>query len=71
MIVAHNALLGGRVANAESRGDDNDVRAVRDLNARIAVDPRVTSISFRRTTASWSRPSGVVRLRRWPSSVRG
>ena len=44
LIVAHNALLGGRVANAESRGDDEDVRAVRDLNARIAVDPRVTSI---------------------------
>jgi predicted O-methyltransferase YrrM len=44
MIVVHNALLGGRVANAESRGDDDDVRAVRDLNARIAVDPRVSSI---------------------------
>jgi caffeoyl-CoA O-methyltransferase len=44
VIVAHNALLGGRVANAESRGDDEDVRAVRDLNARIAVDPRVASI---------------------------
>ena len=44
LIVAHNALLGGRVANAESRSDDEDVRAIRDLNARIAVDPRVTSI---------------------------
>ena len=44
VIVAHNALLGGRVANAESRRDDDDVRAVRDLNARIAVDPRVASI---------------------------
>jgi predicted O-methyltransferase YrrM len=32
------------VANAESRGDDDDVRVVRDLNARIAVDPRVASI---------------------------
>jgi caffeoyl-CoA O-methyltransferase len=44
VIVVHNALLGGRVVNAESRGDDDDVRVVRDLNARIAVDPRVASI---------------------------
>jgi predicted O-methyltransferase YrrM len=44
MIVAHNALLGGRVANAEARGDDDDVRALRDFNARIADDRRVTSI---------------------------
>jgi predicted O-methyltransferase YrrM len=44
VIVVHNALLGGRVATAESRGDDDDVRVVRDLNARIAVDPRVASI---------------------------
>jgi predicted O-methyltransferase YrrM len=44
VIVAHNALLGGRVANAESPRDDDDVRTVRDLNARIAVDPRVASI---------------------------
>ena len=44
LIVAHNALLGGRVANAEARGDDDDVRALRDFNARIAEDRRVASI---------------------------
>lgn len=44
MIVAHNALLGGRVADAESRDDDEDVRAVREFNARIALDQRVASI---------------------------
>jgi caffeoyl-CoA O-methyltransferase len=44
MIVAHNALLGGRVAHAEQRADDDEVRSVREFNARIAGDPRVTSI---------------------------
>ena len=44
MIVAHNALVGGRVANQESREDDDDLRGVRAFNARIASDPRVTSI---------------------------
>ena len=44
MIVAHNALLGGRVANQVGRGDDEDVRAVRAFNARIASEPRLTSI---------------------------
>lgn len=44
IIVAHNALLGGRVAHTEVRADDDDVRAVREFNARIATDDRVTSI---------------------------
>lgn len=43
LIVAHNALLGGRVATATS-GDGEDVRAARELNARVASDPRVSSI---------------------------
>jgi len=44
LIVAHNALLGGRVANHEARDDDEDLRGVRTFNARIASDARVTSI---------------------------
>ena len=44
MIVAHNALVGGRVAKQESRADDDDLRGVRAFNARIASDGRVTSI---------------------------
>jgi predicted O-methyltransferase YrrM len=43
LIVAHNALLGGRVAIA-SLQEDEDVRAARELNARVASDPRVSSI---------------------------
>jgi predicted O-methyltransferase YrrM len=43
LIVAHNALLGGRVATMSST-DDEDVRAVRELNTRVASDPRVSSI---------------------------
>jgi caffeoyl-CoA O-methyltransferase len=44
MIVAHNVLLGGRVADHVSRSDDEDVRAVRAFNAKVAGDRRATSI---------------------------
>lgn len=44
MIVAHNALLGGRVAAQASRTDDEDVRAVRAFNTRVAGERRATSI---------------------------
>jgi len=44
MIVAHNVLLGGRVAEPASRADDEELRAVRAFNARVAGDRRVTSI---------------------------
>jgi caffeoyl-CoA O-methyltransferase len=44
MIVAHNVLLGGRVADQASRTDDDDLRAVRAFNTRVAGDRRVTSI---------------------------
>lgn len=44
MIVAHNALVGGRVANPESPDDDDELRGVRAFNARIANDRRVSSI---------------------------
>ena len=44
MIVAHNALLGGRVAAGGANANDDDVRAVREFNARVAADDRVTSI---------------------------
>ena len=44
LIVAHNVLLGGRVAEQASRTDDEDLRAVRAFNLRIAGDRRVTSI---------------------------
>jgi predicted O-methyltransferase YrrM len=43
MIVAHNTLLGGRVAAAPNTNDD-DVRALREFNARVAADDRVRSI---------------------------
>ena len=44
LILAHNVLLGGRVAEQASRTDDEDLRAVRAFNLRIAGDRRVTSI---------------------------
>lgn len=44
MIVAHNTTLGGRVASVGSNADDDDVRAVREFNARVAADERVKSI---------------------------
>ena len=44
VIAAHNVLLGGRVAEQASRTDDEDLRAVRAFNMRIAGDRRVTSI---------------------------
>ena len=44
MIAAHNALLGGRVVTAGTDVDDEELRAVREFNLRIASDPRLTSI---------------------------
>lgn len=44
MIVAHNPLLGGRVASAGPHANDDDVRALREFNARAAGDARVRSI---------------------------
>jgi predicted O-methyltransferase YrrM len=44
LIVAHNVLLGGRVADQASRADDDDLRAVRAFNTRVAGDRRATSI---------------------------
>ena len=44
LVVVHNVLLGGRVADREGKGDDDDLRAVRAFNARLAADRRVTSI---------------------------
>jgi predicted O-methyltransferase YrrM len=44
MIAVRNALLGGRVVSAGANADDEELRAVRDLNARVAADPRLTSI---------------------------
>lgn len=43
LIVADNALYGGRVAVADA-SDGDDVRAVREFNQRIATDERLTSI---------------------------
>jgi predicted O-methyltransferase YrrM len=43
LIVADNALCGGRVA-IEDSADGDDVRAVREFNQRIATDDRLTSI---------------------------
>jgi len=43
LIVAHNALLGGRVVSAGPSADD-ELRAVREFNLRMAGDPRLTSI---------------------------
>jgi len=42
LIVADNALWGGRVFDAES--DDEKTRAVREFNRRMANDPRVLGI---------------------------
>lgn len=42
LIVADNTLFGGRVANPALA--DEETRAVREFNARIATDPRFTSI---------------------------
>ena len=44
VIVAHNALLGGRVAQAVTQADDEDLRAAREFNVRAAADPRVSAI---------------------------
>lgn len=44
IIVAHNVLLAGRVANQESRDDDDELRAVRAFNARVSTERRVSSI---------------------------
>jgi len=44
LIVAHNTLLGGRVASAGANANDDDVRAVREFNSRVAADERVKSI---------------------------
>ena len=44
LIVAHNALLGGRVVNAGANVDDDELRAVREFNLRVAADRRLTSI---------------------------
>ena len=43
LIVAHNALLAGRVA-VRNASDEEDVRAAREFNERVATDPRLTSI---------------------------
>jgi caffeoyl-CoA O-methyltransferase len=44
IIVAHNVLLAGRVANQESPDDDDELRAVRAFNARVSAERRVSSI---------------------------
>ena len=44
MVLAHNALLGGRVASGDARATDDDLRAVREFNALVAADARVRSI---------------------------
>jgi predicted O-methyltransferase YrrM len=44
IIVAHNVLLAGRVANQESRDDDDELRAVRAFNVRVSAERRVSSI---------------------------
>ena len=44
MIAAYNALLGGRVVTAGLNVEDDELRAVREFNLRIANDPRLTSI---------------------------
>lgn len=44
MIAAYNALLGGRVVTAGLNVEDEELRAVREFNLRIANDPRLTSI---------------------------
>lgn len=42
LVLADNVFWGGRVAG-EVDADDPDVRGIRDFNARIARDPRLTS----------------------------
>jgi predicted O-methyltransferase YrrM len=44
LLVAHNALCGGRVIGGEAGADDDDVRAVREFNRRVAADGRVSAI---------------------------
>ena len=44
IIVAHNVLLAGRVANQQSPADDDELRAVRLFNARVSAERRVSSI---------------------------
>jgi len=44
MIAAYNALLGGRVVTAGLNVEDEELRALREFNLRIANDPRLTSI---------------------------
>jgi len=44
IIAIHNALMGGRVVSAGANVDDEELRAVRDVNLRIAGDARLTSI---------------------------
>ena len=44
MIVAHNALLGGRVANQVGRGDDEDVRPSGRSTPASPPSRRLTSI---------------------------
>jgi predicted O-methyltransferase YrrM len=44
LIAVHNALLGGRVVSAGLAADDDELRAVREFNLRVAGDPRLTSI---------------------------
>lgn len=42
LVIADNALRGGRVLDAGD--DDPDVRGVRELNRKLAADPRVTGL---------------------------
>lgn len=44
LIVADNALLGGRVANATTNDDDEELRAVREFNGRVATHARLSAI---------------------------
>jgi caffeoyl-CoA O-methyltransferase len=44
MIAAYNALLGGRVVSAGPNVEDDELRAVREFNLRVANDPRLTAI---------------------------
>ncbi|TMD93477.1 MAG: hypothetical protein E6I76_14555 [Chloroflexi bacterium] len=41
LILADNVFWNGRVAGGDA--DDADVRGIRDYNARIASDPRLSS----------------------------
>lgn len=42
LVIADNALRGGRVLDADDA--DPDVRGVRELNRKLAADPRVTGL---------------------------